>query len=189
MKRKFKGKSKIEYLEDFCSVDIETTGLDPRYHHIIEIGATRYRGGKPVKKFQALIKPPKNSYGKYVDSYITSFTHISNDMLETAPSLEYVLSRFDDFLGQDVIVGYNVNFDVNFLYDAYMKTFKRPMKNDFIDVLRLSRRYLTQLEHHTLTDTITYFGIVNSHAHRAFHDSYVTGQAYIKFCDMVKVEG
>jgi len=189
MKREFKGKNKIECIGDFCSVDIETTGLSPIYNNIIEIGAVRFREFKPVRKFQALIRPPLNSSGCYVDKYISKFTGITNDMLKTAPPIEYVLPKFKDFLGCDMIVGYNVNFDVNFLYDAFINILKEPMKNDFIDVLRFSRKYLTELEHHTLTDTINYFGIVNKHAHRAYHDSYVTAQAYIKFCERIKIEG
>ena len=189
MKRKYKGEPRNEYLKDFCSVDVETTGLDPRYNHIIEIGATRYRDGKPVRKFQSLVRPPRNKYGQYVTGYISSFTHITNNMLLSSPPAEYVIPKFENFLGSDVIVGYNVNFDINFLYDIFMKVLKKPLKNDYIDVLVYSRRYLPQLEHHTLTDTISYFNIVNSNAHRAFHDSYVTGQAYIKFCEMIKVDG
>lgn len=187
MKRIHKGNSLIEYIDNFCSVDIETTGLRPETDHIIEIGAARYRNGRPVKKFQALIRPPKDKYGRYVSPYIAGFTHISNTMLDNAKSVEYVLPKFKEFLGSDIIVGYNVNFDVNFLYDNFIRVLREPLKNDFIDVLRLSRKYLPQLDHHTLTDTITHFGIVNDHAHRAFHDSYVTGQAYMKFCEMSKI--
>lgn len=185
MNRKHKGRGLLQFIPDFCSVDIETTGLSPEKDNIIEIGAIRYRGGVPVCKFQSLVKPPPGSDGNYVSRYIASFTHISNEMLETAPDITVVLPKFDKFLGSDIIVGYNVNFDINFLYDNYLKILNRPLSNDYVDVLRYSRKYLPELEHHTLTDTITHFGITNFHAHRAVHDCYVTGQVYLKFKEIV----
>ena len=37
--REEKGKSLIEFPEDYCVVDIETTGFSPEWDTIIEIGA------------------------------------------------------------------------------------------------------------------------------------------------------
>ena len=38
-------------------------------------------------------------------------------MLETAPKADEVIPKYAEFIGQTIIVGYNVNFDINFLYD------------------------------------------------------------------------
>ena len=43
--------------DTFISVDIETTGLDPKTHEIIEIGAVKIEEGRITGEFSQLIKP------------------------------------------------------------------------------------------------------------------------------------
>ena len=107
-----KGQSLIAFIDDYVAVDLETTGLDPRFDAIIEIAAVKVAGGKPVDSFATLVKPPFE-----VDEFITELTGITNDMLAHAPAIEAVLPSFLEFVGDGVVVGHNVNFDINFLYD------------------------------------------------------------------------
>ena len=46
--------------DTFVSVDIETTGLDPHYHEIIEIGAVKVEHGKIIDEYSELVKPEKS---------------------------------------------------------------------------------------------------------------------------------
>ena len=59
-------------------------------------------------------------------------------MLETAPEPRDVLPAFLSFIGDDLLVGHNVSFDVNFLYDAAETEGCGALKNDFIDTLRFA---------------------------------------------------
>ena len=43
-------------------LDIETTGLAPKFDSIIEIGAIRYQNGKEVGRFSELVKPDVYCY-------------------------------------------------------------------------------------------------------------------------------
>ena len=40
-------------------------------------------------------------------------------MVETAQPIDNVLDKYIEFIGQDVVIGHNVNFDINFIYDNY----------------------------------------------------------------------
>src|SRR5699024_4501797 len=40
------------------------------------------------------------------------------------------------------IVGYNVNFDINFLYDNLLECRDEKLSNDFVDVMRIAKRVL-----------------------------------------------
>ena len=51
-----KGKSRMAFPEDYCVVDIETTGLAPEECEIIEIAAVRYRNGRKAAVFSTLIR-------------------------------------------------------------------------------------------------------------------------------------
>jgi len=47
-------------------------------------------------------------------------------MVSGAPRVESILPQFCEFIGGDVVVGHNVNFDINFIYDALMGPEEKP---------------------------------------------------------------
>ncbi len=179
--RIYKGKSLIGFPQEYCIVDIETTGLNAGYDDIIEIGAIKYVDGVVIDTFDSLLQPKCRHYHYYVSRFITELTGITNAMLEQAPPSEEVLFSFQQFLGDSIIVGYNVNFDVNFLYDSFLEYLGAPMTNDFIDILRMARKLFPSLPHHRLSDMTAYYGLVNEHAHRALSDCEVTAQCFERF--------
>ena len=171
--RPYKGHSLLLALEDFTAVDIETTGLSPRWSAIIEVGAVRFRAGRPVDEVSLLINP-----GFDIPPAITALTGITDDMLWTAPPITDVLPYYLDFLGGDVLLGHNVHFDVNFLYDKALAIGLGPVCNDFVDTMRLSRKLFPEHKHHRLCDLTERFGIVPETAHRALADCYAAADCY-----------
>ena len=184
--RNKKGQSIICFPDTFCVVDIETTGLSPKWDEIIEIGAVRYSKGKETGRFNFLIQPSRRSDGMYIDDFISELTGITNDDLEKAPVLESVIDSFQAFLGSEIIVGYNVGFDINFLYDAFLRILNRPLTNDYIDLLRIVRKLYPEMPHHRLEDVLNKYGIQNKRAHRAMSDVEATKCCFDILYDEVK---
>lgn len=170
--REHKGKSFIALPLDYTILDIETTGLDFEYCEIIEVGALKVRGGKVVDRFSSLVRPQNQ-----IDDFITDLTGITNEMLESAPTFSEISKDFYNFVSNDVLVGYNINFDVNFLYDAFQEN-SLVFSNDFIDAMRIARKTLPSLEHHRLSDISAYFQIANPEEHRALSDCTTTQLCY-----------
>ena len=170
-----KGKSIILFPEEYIVVDIETTGLDTEFNDIIEIGAIHVKDGKVISTFSELIKPPCG----YVDEFITDLTGITNEMLEGAAPEEEVLPQFIEFVGDHYIVGHNVNFDINFLYDAIYRHFNKRFQNDFIDTMRISRKLHPDWQHNRLKDVSSYYCVDCSNAHRALRDCEITYDCYV----------
>lgn len=169
-----KGKSVLLLPVDYTVIDIETTGLDPSYNDIIEISCIKYRSNTETDRFHSLIQPPPSEFdGKYVDVFITSLTGITNEMLETAPKFNVIAHELWEFLDNELLVGHNVNFDINFLYDTFQKENNLLLQNDFLDTMRLARRCLPQLKHHRLIDLAEHFHITGEH-HRAVDDCLMT---------------
>jgi len=168
-----KGKSIIDLLDNYIIFDIETTGLDSSYDEIIEIGAIRIENNKVVSKFQSLVKPNIE-----IDDYISELTGITNDMVKDAPKIEDVLPQFMEFVGNEILIGHNVNFDINFIYDNLYRNNYKVLKNDFIDTMRLARKLLPDLSHHRLIDIADYFNIDFSNNHRALRDCEITLSIY-----------
>ena len=94
----------------FCIFDLETTGISPAECSITEIGAVKFRGGKCLGTFQSLVDP-----GCGIPPSITVLTGITTAMLVDAPRIAEALPSYLEFLGNAVVVGHNVRFDLAFL--------------------------------------------------------------------------
>ncbi len=101
---------------DYTSVDLETTGLYPKYDRIIEIGAVRVRNGKPAAQYSSLVNP-----GRKLSECTKQLTGITDEQLEGAPGIEEVLPGFLEFVGKDVLLGHSLLFDFSFLKKAAVK--------------------------------------------------------------------
>lgn len=168
-KTRDKGNSLLAFPSDFVVIDLETTGCDPFYDEIVEFGAIRVRNGEPTERMQVLICPAEP-----LDEFIQALTGITNEMLEGAPALDSVLPGILAFIGSDVVVGHNVNFDINFLFDAELNRTGTCFQNDYVDTLRISRRLLSELPHHRLSDLAQHFSIPQPAAHRSLADCETT---------------
>ena len=175
-----KGLSLIEDLANYTVVDIETTGLDWNFNKILEISALKVRNKKIIGKFSKIINPHEP-----LPYFIKNLTGITDDMTKDAKELESVLKEFKEFLKDDVIVGHNVHFDINFLYDNFEEVLEEPLSNNFIDTLRIARKLLPDLPHHKLDDLIAYYGLEVRDKHRALNDCILTNQVYLCMCNMV----
>lgn len=173
--REQKGNSLLIFPDNFTIIDLETTGLDPTFDEIIEVGAIKVKNGNVTDTFNSLVKPEEE-----IDEFITEITGITNEMLADAPSISEVLPNFLSFVGDDIILGHNVNFDINFVYDIYSKLYNKYFSNSFTDTLRLSRRLLPELEHHRLKDLINHFEINIERQHRSLDDCKATFECYNK---------
>lgn len=185
-----KGTSLLQFPSDYTVIDIETTGLSPNYDSIIEISCIKYRNNIEVDSFSSLVQPPPfhiaqseqdkldnaNYHGliAYVNCFISSFTGITSEMLSGAPKFEDIADTLWNFLQNEILVGHNIHFDLNFLYDnllAHNQSY--ILDNDFVDTMRIARLALPDLEHHSLTDLDDYFDIQIQH-HRAECDCQIT---------------
>lgn len=172
MERKFKGKSLFEFPSDYTVVDIETNGIGDMCE-IIEVSALKCRGGV-VSSFSSLIKPSEP-----IGWFITNLTGITNEMVADAPEVQGVLQAFYEFVGDDIIIGHNVHFDVNMLYDKLWLHNGLILGNSFVDTLRLARKALPRLTNHKLSTVAEYYGISTLGAHRALRDCEICNACYL----------
>jgi len=173
--RAYKGKSLDYLVDDYVLVDIETTGLSPQKDDIIEIGAMKVKNNQVVDTYTALLKIDRK-----VPSYITKLTGITTEMLETdGKDATDVLKEFRAFAGEDIIVGHNVNFDINFIYDKCEKYLDNPLPNDFIDTMKIAKR-LVDTPNYKLGTLAEYFCVDYNGAHRGLKDVEITYEVYNK---------
>ena len=99
-------------------------------------------------------------------------------MINAAPPLASVLPDFLDFIGDSVIVGHNISFDINFLYDAARLLDGRIVSNDYINTVTLSHYVYPELPDYKLHTLQKHCGLANDNAHRALSDVLCTQQLY-----------
>ena len=92
--------------------DTETTGLEPSIDEILQITIL---DGYGVSVFDSYIKP------KHHKSWVgaQAINHITPDMVKNAPTFNAVRDSIQNiFNNAQLIVGYNINFDINFIEAA-----------------------------------------------------------------------
>lgn len=103
-----------EFPNDYTVVYIKTTGYIPGVDKIFDIAAIKYRDNNIVDTFSSLVKVD------FVPYDIKKLMGINNKMLKEAPTIDIVIKKFYDFVGNDILVCYDTDFDIDFLYDNYL---------------------------------------------------------------------
>ena len=150
--------------DDVVIVDTETTGLDFRNCELIEIAAARLRGHEIVEEFDMFVRPEKK-----IPVEIIQLTHITNDMVEDAPSALEATAAFREFAGDAPLIAHNATFDRHFLE----KGARGEVGAAWVDSLELSRIVLPCLTSHKLADLSRAFGL-STPTHRAIDDVRAT---------------
>lgn len=167
------GKNLTKFIDDYVLVDIETTGFSLINDEIIEIGAIKVENNKIVKQYDELIK-----IDKILPQKITELTGITDNMLKNGKLPNIVLEEFIEFVGNNIIVGHNVNFDLGFLCNKCKKYLNYNLNNDYIDTLYLARKLVPNAINHKLGTLAKMFNISYEGAHRGLKDVEITYGVY-----------
>lgn len=160
------GKLLNEYIEDYVVFDLETTGVSPYNDEVIEISAVKARKGKVVEEFSQLVNPKRT-----IPFAASRVNNITDDMVSDAPFFDEVLRHFLEFVGENVLVGHNIqSFDMKFIYRDCERYFHQLITNDYVDTLILAKRCFPEWRHRRLGDLADYYGISTQGAHRALAD-------------------
>ncbi|MEG0276746.1 MAG: PolC-type DNA polymerase III [Coprobacillus sp.] len=159
----------------YISFDLETTGLSVMDDDITEFGAVKFKNGQEIARLQSLIKP-----NKPISQKITDLTHITNEDVKTAPTIESYLPKIIEFFGDDILVAHNATFDVGFLNEILRRHGYEELKNPVIDSLALAWKILPNLKGFRLGNVARSYRIPydGDDAHRADYDAEVLAQVF-----------
>ena len=156
----------------FVVLDLETTGGSPNDCAITEVGAVKMCGGECLGRFETLVNP-----GVPIPPLITVLTGITEAMLLPAPRIEEVLPPLLEFIGDAVIVGHNIRFDLAFLGAAMVATDRPPLTNRHVDTLAMARRLVRdEIPNLRLGTLARHFRVPTEPVHRAFADAQATAE-------------
>ena len=169
--------------QSFIVFDIETTGFSNTNDKITEIGAVKIENFKVVDRFSELINPEAD-----ISYKIQELTGITNDMVADKPTIEEILPKFLEFVGDSVLVAHNADFDMGFISQKSREQ-GLEFKNKSIDTLTLARVLLPHLKRHRLNVIAKDLGIPLLNHHRAVDDAEATAHIFIKFLEMLQKQG
>ena len=163
-------------LPSFVVIDTETNGIKIQGGRILELSAIRYEDFQPVAAWTSLVNPEKA-----IPADATAVNGITDDMVAGAPTLAQVSASFIDFIGTSPLVGYNLPFDLKFLYSRGIDL--TAQKRKYYDVLEVARRAFKKDEvfSYKLVDVSEACGIFPDSAHRSLADCFTTAQVF-KYC-------
>lgn len=119
----------------FVVLDVETTGGSPEEGVLIEVAAAAFRGGALLATFESLVDP-----GCALPPFISELTGITDAMVSGAPAAPAVMPALLSIIGDAVVVGHNVEFDLGFVGAALAGCGRPPLANVVVDTLALARR-------------------------------------------------
>ena len=158
----------------FCVLDLETTGGSATTCEITEIGAVKYRSGELIGTFQTLVDP-----GLPIPPSITILTGITQAMVIDAPDIAVALPSFLEFIGNAVIVGHNVRFDLSFLNAAAIRLGYGRLDNKSTDTAKLARRLVRpEVRNLRLQTLASHFRSPTTPNHRALEDARATAHIF-----------
>lgn len=164
-------------LEDSTYVvfDVETTGLSAIYDTIIELAAVKMKNGEIIDRFESFANPHHK-----LSSTTINLTGITDDLVENAPEVDEVLTKFKDWAGDSIFVAHNASFDMGFLNMGYKKLNFGKAENPVIDTLELARFLYPDMKNHRLNNLAKKFDVELVQHHRAIYDAETTGHLLMK---------
>lgn len=158
----------------FAVLDFETTGNQPS-DEIIQAGLVILEDTEITGRYASFIKPSGP-----IPEFITTLTGITDQMVESAPSVESVMAQMAPMLEDAVLVGHNVSFDLGFLQRGLDISGYRPFSGrvlDTLDFLRMLFPMLGSLQLSMVTQTME---IPHERPHQADSDAEATALLWVK---------
>ena len=164
----------------YCVLDLETTGFSFRTEKITEVGIMKFKNGEVIDEFSCFVNPEKP-----IPQRVIEVTNITDDMVKDAETIEKVMPKIIEFVGDSVLVAHNADFDIGFLkYNA--KLLGLSLENTYLDTLRLAKELFPEFKKYKLGLIAEKLGIKVEVAHRALDDVDTTVKVLKVMLDMLK---
>lgn len=155
--------------QSFICLDCETTGLDAKKDRIIEVAVMRFDFSQTYEEIDEMIDPECP-----ISPESIAIHHITEEMIKGKPKIHEVLSPILKLIGNHIIIGHGIGFDIELLANAAERA-SIPCtirNNPSLDTLRMARLY-GESPVNSLEQLRIHFNIPQEGAHRALNDVIV----------------
>ncbi|MDB5762343.1 MAG: ethanolamine utilization protein [Herminiimonas sp.] len=152
-------------------IDLETTGANPTFDRITEIGIVEVDAGQ-VTRWSTLVNPEMP-----IPSFIQSLTGITNAMVQQAPTFDMLAEGLLARLEGGLFIAHNARFDYGFLRNAFKQT-GHSLRCQVLCTVKLSRKLFPDEARHNLDTLITRHNLAPDGRHRALADADLLWQLW-----------
>lgn len=162
--------------------DFETTGTDVSrggHDRGVEVAAVRTVNGKVVDRFHAFMNP---GAGRHIHPQASAITGITDAQIAHEADHTVVAQQLKDFIGNDIVAGHNVGFDIDALTTSLRDAGVTWQPAGAIDTLAIARDTMPSqrknpngvVKDHKLKTLAEFFNIKLEKAHAADADTEAT---------------
>lgn len=182
-------------VDEWISLDCETTGLNRRSDEIISIGAVRIAGNRILasEKFEVLIRPQRGVKAESVRIHRLREQDLANGM-----AIDDAIRQLLKFIGSRPVVGYYLEFDMAMLNRAVRPILGQGLPHQRIEVSGMYYDYkFSQLKRESyerqanphidlsFATLMNDLGLPMRDAHDAINDAVMTAMAFIKLRTLI----
>lgn len=167
----------METVRDYISFDLEFNKHQEKTH-LIQVSAVHFKDGEEVGTFDSYV---------YTDvplkSFINGLTGITTETLKDAPKVEEVLQKFQEFIGNLPLVGYNAaKSDLPILQEYgldYREQYLVDLYNEALERRSSDLHGIANLKLQTVASFLGFKG----QSHNSLEDARMTAQVYEAFLE------
>lgn len=176
---------------NFSILDTETTGLHvEKGDQIISIASLKVCDLKIDEKnyLDELVNPNMK-----IPESSTKIHNITDEQVISKPSLLEISEKILKFLKKSVLVGHNINFDINFLKEnskgSQLADRMKVIKS--IDTIYLTASLFPDLKNYELSNLCEYFNIKTDDQirHSALGDCIITARLFLHLISIAQTKG
>ena len=176
---------------NFSILDTETTGLHvEKGDQIISIASLKVSELKIDEQnyLDELVNPNMK-----IPESSTKIHNITDEQVKSKPSLLEISEKILKFLKKSVLVGHNINFDINFLKEnskgSQLADRMKVIKS--IDTIYLTASLFPDLKNYELSNLCEYFNIKTDDQirHSALGDCIITARLFLYLISIAQTKG
>ena len=159
----------------FVVIDTETTGFKVYGgDEIVSIALLEMHGLEPTgREFTTLVNPRRA-----IPLASTAIHSICDADVAYAPVIEDVLHDVTQFIGESILVGHHVPFDLRFLNKALHQNFRCRLRNPWLDTMLMYVALSGRLGHYTLEEVARFCNVEIRDRHTARGDALMTAAMF-----------
>ena len=167
----------METLREYISFDLEFNKHQDKTQ-LIQVSAVHFKEGEEVGAFDSYV---------YTDvplkSFVNGLTGITSETLKGAPKVEEVLQKFQDFVGNLPLIGYNAEkSDLPILLENgfdYRHQYQVDVYNEALERRSSDLHGIANLKLQTVANFLGFKG----QSHNSLEDARMTARVYEAFLD------
>jgi DNA polymerase-3 subunit epsilon len=187
--------SKSTPLEEvkFVVFDTETSGLNHKKDHIIQIGAVAVKNFELdlQDSLEIIIKQEEVGTENELAVHGIRKTRVDSGIEE-----ELALEQFFTYVGNSILVGHHIAFDIAIVNFALKKYYGLKLLNKSIDTANLTQRLEKPVGYHipnpgefSLDEICKRYNIPQHDRHTAAGDAFITAQLFMKVLARLQKKG